>query len=112
MSAELASDRLMEGIPVLSDQEFHLFQALIHRQAGIYLSEQKRGLVSLGHLLYPLNRCYGKVLDEIAGDVGASNADLVDEVRLKGLPRRLHPSSLAAGLTWSQLLDQLRRVTK
>ena len=32
-------------MPTLSDQEFHLFQALIQREAGIHLGEHKRPLV-------------------------------------------------------------------
>jgi chemotaxis protein methyltransferase CheR len=34
-----------EPLPVLTDQEFALFQALIRREAGIYLSEAKKALL-------------------------------------------------------------------
>ena len=33
------------GAPPLSDREFRLFQGLIHREAGIYLSDAKRALL-------------------------------------------------------------------
>ena len=69
----------------------------------------KSGVVSLGHLVYHMKRCYGKVIDVVSTAVGATDAELVEEVRVIGIPRRLQPSSLAAGLTWAQLLAQLRK---
>jgi chemotaxis protein methyltransferase CheR len=38
------------GIPAITDQEFALFQALIHREAGIYLSPAKKALL-VGRLM-------------------------------------------------------------
>jgi phage replication initiation protein len=72
---------------------------------------QKAGAVTLAHLLYHLRRCYGKVIG-VALESDVTTAELVEEVRVIGIPRRLQPSSLAAGLTWAQLLAQLRKKLK
>lgn len=69
---------------------------------------QKGGEVTLSHLLSHLRRCYGKVLDTCLG-TGATNADLIEEVRVIGLPRRVSLSSVAAGVNWSDVTDQLRK---
>lgn len=69
-------------------------------------TQQTQGHVTLAHLLYHLKRCYGKVLDVVESVCGAPTAELVEEVRVIGVPRRLNPSSLAAGLSWSQVLDR------
>lgn len=40
-----ATETSIGGAPPLSDREFRLFQGLIHREAGIYLSDAKRALL-------------------------------------------------------------------
>lgn len=72
-------------------------------------TQRKQGEVSIAHLLHHLKRCYGKVVGVCLDAVTASHADLIEEVRVTGIPRRVNPSSLAAGLTWAQLLAQLRK---
>lgn len=70
---------------------------------------QKSGETTLAHLLYHLRRCYGKLVDTLVSDAGAKDADLIEEVRVIGLPRRVSLSSVAAGVNWSDVADQFRR---
>ena len=70
---------------------------------------QKGGETTLGHLLYHLKRCYGKLLNTCTAEVGVTDADLVQELRVIGLPRRVPLSSVAAGVEWSDVLDQVKR---
>lgn len=70
---------------------------------------QKGGTVSIAHLLFHLRRCYGKVLHTCSVEAGASDADLIEELRVIGLPRRVSVSSVAAGVTWSDVIDQSKR---
>lgn len=65
--------------------------------------------VSLTHLLYHAKRCYGKVFDVLSRLGGSSSAELVEEIRVIGIPRRLTPSGLAAGVSWSDVQDLLRK---
>jgi phage replication initiation protein len=79
-------------------------------QAGEQIAtERKGGEVTLAHLVYHMKRCYGKVFDVLSNNLSAPNTELVQEVRVVGIPRRLKPSSLCAGLTWAQLLVQIRK---
>jgi phage replication initiation protein len=82
---------------------------LVEAAAEKIKTSQTQGHVTLGHLLYHLKRCYGKVLGVIRDVCGVDSSELVEEVRLVGVPRRLQPSSLDAGLQWSQVLDQSKR---
>lgn len=70
---------------------------------------QRGGDITLAHLLYHLKRCYGKLLHTCAEEAGATNADLIDELRVIGLPRRVPVSSLAAGVHWPDVIGQLKR---
>lgn len=69
----------------------------------------KAGEVSIAHLLYHLKRCYGKVIHTLSESLGVDNAALVEEVRVIGLPRRVNLSSLAAGVSWSDVQAQSKR---
>jgi len=71
----------------------------------------KSGEVSIAHLLYHLKRCYGKVFGTLQDATMATHADLVEEVRIVGLPRRVPLSSVAAGITWADVQAQHQRVT-
>lgn len=70
----------------------------------------KSGEISISHLLFHLKRCYGKVIDTLTG-MGPENADLVEEIRIIGLPRRVNLSSLAAGVTWADVQAQHKRLS-
>lgn len=71
----------------------------------------KGGETTIAHLLHHLKRCYGKVFGMLLETTEATNADLVEEVRIVGLPRRVPLSSLAAGVTWADVQAQHKRVT-
>ena len=65
---------------------------------------------SLGHLLHHLRRCYGKTMHHALSSTGVSTADLVDEMRVIGIPRRVDAASATAGLQWPELQAQLKRI--
>ena len=67
---------------------------------------QTSGEVTLSHLLVHLRRCYGKFIDVLVRDTGASSSALVEEVRVIGLPRRVNPSSVEAGVSWPDVLGR------
>lgn len=71
-------------------------------------TKQTGGEVSLSHLMYHLKRCYGKVVELLAGGIAPDSAQLVDEVRVFGLPRRLNLSSVEAGLSWAQVVARMK----
>lgn len=70
---------------------------------------QKGGESTLSHLLYHLKRCYGKLIHTCAAEAGATDADLIEELRVYGLPRRVSLSSVAAGVHWPDVIGQLKR---
>lgn len=71
---------------------------------------QTSGAVTVGHLMFHLKRSYGKLLS-VVGSMGAEADALIESVTVYGAPRRLQPSAVAGGLTWAQLLAQLKRKT-
>lgn len=80
--------------------------AMVEAAAEAISTIQKAGEVTLSHLLFHLKRCYGKLINTCATALGATDADLVRELRVIGLPRRVPLSSVAAGVDWSDVLDQ------
>ena len=70
----------------------------------------KTGEVSIAHLLFHLKRCYGKVIGTLK-ELEASDADLIEEVTIVGVPRRVNLSSVAAGVTWDDVQFQHKRLT-
>jgi len=65
---------------------------------------------SLAHLAYHMRRCYGKAIHQIRETTGASAADLIEEVRVIGLPKRVDPASGSAGLDWPELQASIRKM--
>lgn len=84
--------------------------AMVAHAAEAIPTLQKSGETTLGHLLYHLRRCYGKLVDTLV-DAGAKDADLIEEVRVIGFPRRVSLSSVAAGVNWSDVIDQTKKVS-
>jgi len=64
--------------------------------------------VSLAFLLHHLKRCYGKLIDSVSKASGCSYTDLVEEVRVIGVPRRVKASGVVAGVDWSDVQDRSR----
>lgn len=102
------------------------FEALIRRDAyfaGAYpalaelleeggeaiATHQAEGIVTLAHLWHHAKRCYGKVFHALTEYLQVDPAELVEQVRIIGLPRRLDPSSAAAGVEWADVLAQAKR---
>ena len=63
---------------------------------------------SIAHLLHHMSRCYGKAIHQTMDLTACSTADLVEEMRVVGLPRRVEPASVSAGLAWPELQAQIR----
>lgn len=83
-------------------------EALIDTAAEAIPTTQTETLTNLGHLLYHLRRCYGKALHQATETCAVSNTDLVEEMRVIGMPRRVDPAGVVAGLEWPQLQAQVR----
>jgi len=64
--------------------------------------------VNLGHLLYHLKRCYGKAIHQAQEIASATDTDLIEEFRVIGIPKRVKPSGVVAGLNWPELQGQIR----
>ena len=63
---------------------------------------------SIAHLLHHMSRCYGKAIHQTLSLTACSTADLVEEMRVVGIPRRVEPASASAGLAWPELQAQIR----
>jgi len=64
--------------------------------------------VSLSFLLHHLRRCYGKLLHSVREAAGVQDTDLIEEVRVIGVPRRVSASGVVAGVEWADLQAQRR----
>ncbi len=82
--------------------------SLLEAAAESIPTTQTETLTNLGHLLYHLKRCYGKAIHQAQEIASASHTELMEEFRVIGLPRRLKPSGVVAGLDWPELQAQIR----
>lgn len=108
-------DRLIP-FDVLTDRDaffagcYPALASFVEEAAQLIPTLTKSGEVTISHLLYHLRRCYGKVIDTLSS-IDAQDADLIEEIRIVGLPRRVNLSSLAAGVTWADVQAQHKRLT-
>src|ERR1035437_167878 len=70
---------------------------------------QTEGQTSIGRLMFHLRSSYGKLINTVFQGLDCSSMDLIESVTVLGVPRRLKPSDVSSGLTWEQLLSQLRK---
>lgn len=89
-----------------------LQQLLEHVEGESIRTCQTEGKKTLANLLYHLKRCYGKALHVAATAEQIDLTELVEEVRMVGIPRRLDPASVVAGLNWRTVSAELRRYDK
>jgi phage replication initiation protein len=82
--------------------------SLVAAAAEAIPTTQTETLTNLGHLLYHLRRCYGKALHHASVTAGATNTDLVESMTVIGLPRRLKPSGVVAGVEWADVHAQVK----
>lgn len=73
-------------------------------------TEKKSPPVSLAFLLHHAQRCYGKVLHQAHVMTGVSVADLIEEVRIIGAPKRLATADVVVGIDWQDVCDEKRRL--
>jgi len=99
----LDCDKYFAGAyPVLSD--------LMFDAAEVIATVRTEGDCSLSHLLRHMVRSYGRLVDTLEGVEGFDSGFFVDQVRVFGLPRRVNPSSVGAGVKWADVLAQSKRV--
>ncbi|MEO6028470.1 MAG: replication initiation factor domain-containing protein [Candidatus Binatia bacterium] len=92
---------------------YPVLESLISAAAQSIPTSRAKAKTSMAHLLFHLKRCYGKVVHAAVEYFGATDAaELVEEVRVIGLPRRLDYSGAAAGVPWADVLAQVRRKTQ
>lgn len=84
-------------------------QTLVERAAEFITTSRAKGETNLGHLVFHLRRSYGRLVDVLSKHVGATNTDLVECVRVIGLPRRLDYSSAVAGVEWASVKARVQR---
>lgn len=85
-------------------------EAMVAEAAERIPTTRAEAKVGLAHLLYHVKRCYGKLFDVLVGATGVSNTELVEEIRIVGVPRRLSPSGVVAGVPWADVQAQSRKV--
>lgn len=85
---------------------------LLEAAAESIPTTQTETLTNLGHLLYHLKRCYGKAMHQAQETASASHTDLVEAMTVIGLPKRLKPSGVVAGVEWSDVQAQIRSYTQ
>jgi len=73
-------------------------------------TSREKGSTTLAHLWKHAKRSYGKFFDALARYTGATNTDLIEEVRIVGLPRRVDHSSAVAGVVWADVLARSKGV--
>jgi phage replication initiation protein len=83
--------------------------ALLQEAGEAIPTTQTEAATTLGHLLYHMKRCFGKALHQAQACTSVNNTDLVEEIRIVGIPRRVKPSGVVAGLSWGELQSQIRR---
>ncbi|MDB5802720.1 MAG: hypothetical protein JWN73_42 [Betaproteobacteria bacterium] len=87
-------------------------EQLLEQAAEKIPTDQNESKVTLGHLLSHLRRCYGKVIGAVLSLEDASSTDLIEEMRLVGLPRRVDPAGVVSGLSWPEIKAELRSRTQ
>jgi phage replication initiation protein len=85
---------------------------LVERAAEYITTSRAKGQTTLAHLVHHLRRSYGKLVDVLSRHVDTSSTDLVDEVRVIGLPRRLDFTSAVAGVEWAGVVATLERIKR
>lgn len=83
-------------------------ERLIESAAEAIPTTQTETLTNLGHLMFHMRRCYGKTLHQAQAISGASDTELIEEMRVIGLPKRVKPAGVVAGLAWPELQAQIR----
>lgn len=68
--------------------------------------------ITLAHLGHHLKRCYGKVINALTKHASATHAELIEGVTILSLPRRLDPTSIAAGVTWADVHARMKEKAK
>ena len=89
--------------PVLGD--------LVFDAAECIPATRTEGECTLSHLLRHMVRSYGRLVDALEGVDGFDSSEFVEQVRVFGLPRRVNPSSVGAGVEWADVLAQAKRET-
>ena len=72
--------------------------------------EPGSGKERLAHGMHHMQRCDGKYIHQAIEATGCTAADLVEQVRIVGLPRKVEPSGVVAGLAWPELQAQMERL--
>jgi len=76
---------------------------LVAEAAAKIPTRQTEARTTLSHLLTHLKRSYGKLLHVLGKSEDFDSTELVEEVRVIGVPRRLNPSGVVAGVAWADV---------
>jgi phage replication initiation protein len=72
-------------------------------------TSRTEGAATLSHLMFHMKRSYGKLFSVCGELLDASASDLIEAVRVIGVPRRLKPAAVGSGLSWQQLICQIKK---
>lgn len=67
----------------------------------------KEAKASLAHGLFHASRCYGKYFHQALQATDCEFSDLVEEVRIIGLPSKIDPIGVIHGVPWNELKAQI-----
>lgn len=83
-------------------------EALVHEAAASIPTHQAEAKSDLGHLLHHLSRCYGKALHQTQLVTKVDTSELIQELRVIGMPARVDPACMQSGVSWADIRAQLR----
>lgn len=64
---------------------------------------------SLAHGLYHASRCYGKYFNQVLNATDCDISDLIEEVRITGLPAKIDPIGVINGISWNDLKREINQ---
>lgn len=72
----------------------------------------KEAQANLAHGLFHASRCYGKYFHQALNVSDCDFSDLVQEVRIVGIPSKVEPIGVIQGVSWEDLRDEIRQHKK
>jgi len=81
---------------------------LVIEAAQTIPTHQAEATSNLGHLLHHMSRCYGKAFHQTLLVPDMDTSDLIQELRVIGMPARVDPATMQSGVSWKEIQAQLR----
>lgn len=85
-------------------------EAMLEVAAEKVPTVKREAQASLASLAVHMERCYGKAIHQILETTGATPAELIQEVRVVGIPKKVDPAGGVLGVAWADFQAQKRRL--